>query len=586
MIDCSCHTCINCGKMTYDSWKCPSCGRKYVPIDFLLNEVEKRNFTVSRDGEFENTKNSLVGSLLTRVGALKERKKSISENEYRDELFHELEKFNHEYTNVLHSVSDNLEEYLENEKGNVYFYFGINRFVLDYYKKNTQSKWKIRAVLQFGFPFDFGEVKDDDEVNKIKKEFLETKKWSLFVFTKEPFSKILLGFDDRYSFSNLKSIRQSLDRYNPDGKAIIAVDDYSYMDIRNLIADHLQEYLDNNTVPSFSNVEYEKLKYSFTEIPAECFRLDYLDYLSRYKKSVVDLFGYPDKNEKIKKLKNIARFENYAGNGYQAGELENFKVVVDKFFFQNGRFKPVVLISGCCNPDEYIFTGLNIFEVEYNIHPYGVSQYYLYCLLSSELISDYYSDRYDSETYNDWRSLLPIEDCIYLEMSPEKMKDNKYRVVYEQNINSKQQTHDMIDCHEFNNEKAKEAVKKFLVEIDNDIGAGAFYSATILMGSVLEAFLLDWLGEIDGKDYFREPLRVVNKDGHEQNASFKDYIRLMKEKCPRWTKGLETKADEIRTKRNRVHSKLYIEEGEISHDKCYEVLQDLKAIIKNRWNKL
>ena len=49
---------------------------------------------------------------------------------------------------------DNLEKYLEEEKTDTFYYVGINQFVLDYYKDNPKSEWKIKAVLQLGFLLD------------------------------------------------------------------------------------------------------------------------------------------------------------------------------------------------------------------------------------------------------------------------------------------------------------------------------------------------------------------------------------------------------------------------------------------------
>lgn len=529
-----------------------------------------------------------------RMTQMKELVKSILTLTRKDEAVQNLWS---QYDNLLKKcfVSDNLEVYLGEKDKDVFYYMGVNDFVKDYYKKNPNSEWKIKAILQFGFPFDAVPTKTNDSCHFCGK-YLETRKWSLFIFTKKTISKIVIGFDDRNTFSNLNFIReqrcsgtewQTEDLpEDQQGSLFIAYDPWN--DDRDRL---ITEYLNTERIPVLTNAQYKKLRYSFTEIPSECFRIDYLDYLSRYKKSVVDLFGYPDKGEKIKKLKNVVEFINEPRKeevclNYNARKNNVF---IKDFFFKNKSLKPTVLI-GEPDCDYYPYQE---FKAEYEIHSYDkeISPYYLYCLLSSEFISDYYSERYEPEEYSeglncytDSESPLPLKDCIYIEMSPEKMRDKKFQEIYERNINPKLKVHDMIDSHEFNNDKAKDSIKKYLVEIKNDIDAGSFYSATILMGSVLEAFLIDWLGEIDGKNYFREPLRV-NKDGREQNANFYDYIRLMREKCPRWTKGLEAKADEIRTKRNRVHAKLYIEEGEISHDKCYEVLRDLEAIINNRWNK-
>ena len=141
----------------------------------------------------------------------------------------------------------------------------------------------------------------------------------------------------------------------------------------------------------------------------------------------------------------------------------------------------------------------------------------------------------------------------------------------------------MLETKEFVNQNAKEAVNKFLVEINDAIKNGLYYSATIVIGSVLEAFLIDWLTEIDGKDYFKEPYLLPEKNN--KRADLKDYIDIIQKKRPDWIDGAK-KATFIRTKRNTVHAKLYIEDKDISEKTCIELLNDLKSIIHNRWKDI
>ena len=80
-----------------------------------------------------------------------------------------------------------------------------------------------------------------------------------------------------------------------------------------------------------------------------------------------------------------------------------------------------------------------------------------------------------------------------------------------------------------------ENIYKFLVEINDAIKNGLYYSATIVIGSVLEAFLIDWLTEIDKKDYFKEPYLLPEKNN--KRADLKDYIDIIQKKRPDWTDG-------------------------------------------------
>lgn len=42
---------------------------------------------------------------------------------------------------------------------------GINEFVLKYYAENPNTEWKIKAVLQCGFPFEFSDAKKNSNSN-------------------------------------------------------------------------------------------------------------------------------------------------------------------------------------------------------------------------------------------------------------------------------------------------------------------------------------------------------------------------------------------------------------------------------------
>ena len=55
---------------------------------------------------------------------------------------------------------------------------------------------------------------------------------------------------------------------------------------------------------------------------------------------------------------------------------------------------------------------------------------------------------------------------------------------------------------------------------------GAYKATLTLAGSILEAFLIDWLGSMHGKDYFNENYRVVNRWNKKEmkNAELIDFI--------------------------------------------------------------
>ena len=109
----------------------------------------------------------------------------------------------------------------------------------------------------------------------------------------------------------------------------------------------------------------------------------------------------------------------------------------------------------------------------------------------------------------------------------------------------------------------------------------------ILAGAFLEAFLIDWLSEIDGKPYFEEPMYVefIDSDGNEnkKEAVFFEYIKKIKKKySPKWDM-CAANADMIRRIRNRIHIKKCLRRSEIIDEAvCRDILEKLEQIIDSR----
>ena len=135
------------------------------------------------------------------------------------------------------------------------------------------------------------------------------------------------------------------------------------------------------------------------------------------------------------------------------------------------------------------------------------------------------------------------------------------------------------------------SMKEDLEELDTCYSSGAYKATLILAGSILEAFLLDWLSEIDGKNYFVEPykIRVQKADGTykwEKKEQLNVYIDQIKElERPDWMEPSE-KAHFIRESRNSVHAKVCLKrEIGINAETCSKVITYLKDIIDTRLDK-
>ena len=132
----------------------------------------------------------------------------------------------------------------------------------------------------------------------------------------------------------------------------------------------------------------------------------------------------------------------------------------------------------------------------------------------------------------------------------------------------------------------QEFLQQDLREINACFNAKAYKATLILAGSVLEAVLIDWMSEIDKKNYFETPMQV-NRNGRWREANLIDYIDEIEElKRPSWAKGAE-RAHIIRKRRNLVHARAVINsQGDINEQSCREVINYLKYVIETRGIKL
>lgn len=143
---------------------------------------------------------------------------------------------------------------------------------------------------------------------------------------------------------------------------------------------------------------------------------------------------------------------------------------------------------------------------------------------------------------------------------------------------------EIIDSIRLNNEALlRSHIEKDMQELNRCYEAKAYKSAIMLAGSILETFLIDWISEINGLNYFEEDLIVTKKDGTTGRADLGDYIYYLYDYFkPKWN-SVSKQAHQIRNKRNLVHVKLYLKRSEeITDDLCLEIINDLKDIIESR----
>lgn len=127
-------------------------------------------------------------------------------------------------------------------------------------------------------------------------------------------------------------------------------------------------------------------------------------------------------------------------------------------------------------------------------------------------------------------------------------------------------------------------INENLREMNVCVSGQAYNTAIVVTGSILEAVLTDWLSEIEGKNYFKEPFRIVNENGRNQPRylSLNDAIVKIAKIMKKWNE--KEKAIAIRELRNRVHARVFLEQNKkITKRECETVQKNLNSVIRSRY---
>ena len=129
------------------------------------------------------------------------------------------------------------------------------------------------------------------------------------------------------------------------------------------------------------------------------------------------------------------------------------------------------------------------------------------------------------------------------------------------------------------NQNIRELISSDINEVKRCFQAKAYKATIVLIGSILETYLTDWLGEIHNKDYFRYRYRL--EDG--RVADLKDIIDAIGDiKYPDWLQECEN-AHEIRNMRNSIHSTYLLNRQLVlNEDTCKRMIDYLEEIVHTR----
>ena len=198
--------------------------------------------------------------------------------------------------------------------------------------------------------------------------------------------------------------------------------------------------------------------------------------------------------------------------------------------------------------------------------------------------------------------VLPEKEAAFYETEFKKVSLRYYFTEQQEKLNNPQTAEDALQSEIINSIPLYQKgivmnlIEKDVSELNACYKAKAYKATLIMAGSILEALLIDWLSEIDQKDYFSEDYRVKKWDKNNKRyvvdnegnpvyikAELNDYIRIIKcLKHPEWMEE-SRKAHEIRKNRNCVHAKLCLKEGiQITEELCKKVIQYLNDVIESR----
>lgn len=489
-------------------------------------------------------------------------------------------------------VVDDLRKILAESKEDTVYYVGTNKFVYDYYDNTDNPDWNLRAVFQIGYPYFFSagpilgenntliEVSENHpNIGKIRQLF--TKQWSLFVFSKKKTDNIFLGFNESpvfsyFTFKDLEVFPIGLQSEDDIGTPIM---DNMYGNIDYFKA--ITRIIEKDRITE-RHPEYEKFSdvcFDFAEVPSEQFDISWLNFLYRYKNSVIDIFGYPTENEQFPTLKEVVDLLKCKEGYYQ---VEKDDLIID-YLYIDAEKKEFTSRMKIANKSS------SKVEAHCVIRPKKISTHYLLAYLQSDFFKNFCLHTFHADKNEDTDEFLDVH--IDLEEIPlfitEQANSNYFKKKYEFEISSRSTVQKQIekkDSKTFYDSNAKEIVLKDMNELRACFNAKAYKAAIILAGSILEAFLIDWLSEKDNKNYFEEDFMVFDKYRNRyRRADLVDYINAINElEKPNWMEAAD-KATVIRKKRNLVHAKLYINDADISKETCTQVIDYLEYVINTRW---
>lgn len=506
------------------------------------------------------------------------------------DMLNEISLSDYQYDKISGKIKDNLYDKICKCENEFFNYIGTADTIIDFTKSKYSKEWKIQNIFSLGFPFIFPyDCSNSDLTNEKQKIIvdnilnktsrLQDQVWFFISFCKKDISTIFLGFNnqDNIVFNGSRLVacenNEVIKQFDKcDGSPVL---DLYWCEKNEKYLNHIIKVLNSNTIEVDINDLYE-----FNEIPYQYFNINFINLFSRYKKQIIQEFGYPSEIDKIVKLQDYVKvFEptEVFDMKWSKFEVEKNDLLVTKLLIHPGLQTIIVETEIASNYMDHV-------EAQCIIRSKTIPVEYIKAYLESSIFSDYCLQRFDVfDNVEDICCEEPVE--IPIQDVPIIITNDYSKYIIQEkkkskNISELQKKVEFDYSNNLNFEITKKLILEDLDELRICYKYGAYKAAIILAGSILEAFLIDWLSEINHKDYFNTNFPVKNK----YQAGLSDYIKAVKYiKFPDWYDAAE-KAFKIKNNRNNVHAKVYIKNRNASKILCKQMQEYLEYVISTRWN--
>lgn len=477
---------------------------------------------------------------------------------------------------------DKLLHFITNIKEDTFYFISIDKHIK---KLSYQTNYHISALFDLANPFGNTDIRFC--LVKMTKNISEHIKTSVYD------NKLSMGRIDRETWkypqwklkenisTSYQSYLQALEQWENNEELPKNTKDYSFnvIDLKNFNKDILNPYFYTKSLETLKKNLHKEKTINLTEIAT----------IIRPKKKLTN----KGKVLTAKDFKYPIDYKSIIVKDATDIELRKGDIIIKGI----GEFKSFLINE---HPLEKIYAGSNDFIVRVTDEKYAPE--YLQMCFNSETYQNLMRTLsvgtaipfYNMKTISELKIIVPVNDKNYYislfnyQLSPLENKDG-YRnlLLNKPKLKDFETTFQLEQIRKLSNnynQQVQEVFDNDMKEVEACFNAKAYKATLILCGSVLEAFLLDWLNELQPEEKWLEKDWIYDKKNKKDvHVGLNDYInKINKIKKPNWMNEAG-KAHEIQKQRNLVHAKLCLKDDlSINKELCKKVISYLHEVIYTR----